>query len=1115
MKNLSISRQELNGTQKMNEITAQRSESKIHVVHAIPGRVRLRTTDSKLTSALDEAAQHLRQRLDGMCEVQTNPTTNSLVVTFDESRLSLSQTLEILQTHAGIAETPRQIQPSSEKLESFLQEPINLPAQGIQVAKSVLPIAAGFLVTGVLGIEGLVALPIYMVASSTTRQVLKRLESEMSASDRELISQNTSTQGNGKEATVAEPNQSVAQSPEVDYQIVHEIRGRIRFKVPRLATDPDYVQRLTVLSKTDAKVTEVRLNTDARSIAFSYDADLMGTQKMRSHLIDLIQSASQPNIFLDLKAASLQEEPEPEPNFWSGLTLPALTTTLALLGGPLGLPIPPLIIGSTIAVATLPVAQRALESILNEKKLNIDFLDLMAISIMTLQGHFISPAIMLLLIEIGEAIREQTAKSSQQQTLDLLASLEQLVWVECNGEKQQISIHEVRPGDVVIVYPGSQIPVDGRIIRGKALIDEQKLTGEAMPVMRKKGQSVYTSTLVREGQLYILAEKVGTDTRAGQIIKVMQEAPVHDTRIENYAATVANQAVVPTLLVSGLVLAFTGNLARAASILTLDLATGIRVSVPTTVLAALTAAARKGILIRSGRALEKLAEVDAVVFDKTGTLTQGEPAIVWVETVSESTSKLRVIELAAAAEQRLTHPVAVAIVRYAQKQGARILPRGKWDYIIGLGVRAEIDGESILVGSDRFLIQEGISLEVLEKKQIPHFTSASNSVIYVASNGELLGAMAYRDPLRAESPDVIKALKAEGMDIHLLTGDQERTAFAVAKELGITPENTHAEAFPEQKVAVVKDLKDKGKIVAFAGDGINDSPALAHAEVSISFGNGSEVARETADVVLMENNLNGLPEAIAIARQAIELIHQNTGIVAIPNLGALMLAVAVGIDPLAATLVNNGTTVIAGLNGLRPLLQDNEFLPPSSTQPATDSPEINNVVEFTAPQPSSDVKPYFPQPKIAIAENSLAVKSECSNGNGVKHSVNTNGFHKPNPLTLVAIKEIEQEIEQQPTSEVQSNSQQRKEAIADNSKSQMSASSQKNGNGQHKQGVNQVQKNVTERLTGTALANRLNVSTTTISRRKTKPDFSKWTRSKDPSGIAWRYSKSSKLFCAV
>ena len=272
----------------------------------------------------------------------------------------------------------------------------------------------------------------------------------------------------------------------------------------------------------------------------------------------------------------------------------------------------------------------------------------------------------------------------------------------------------------MIVYPGSQIPVDGRIIRGKALIDEQKLTGEAMPVMRKKGQSVYTSTLVREGQLYILAEKVGTDTRAGQIIKVMQEAPVHDTRIENYAATVANQAVVPTLLLSGLVLAFTGNLARAASILTLDLATGIRVSVPTTVLAALTAAARKGILIRSGRALEKLAEVDAVVFDKTGTLTQGEPAVVWVETVSESTSKLRVIELAAAAEQRLTHPVAVAIVRYAQKQGVRILPRGKWDYIIGLGVRAEIDGETILVGSDRFLLQEGISLEVLEKKQIPH-----------------------------------------------------------------------------------------------------------------------------------------------------------------------------------------------------------------------------------------------------------------------------------------------------------------------------------------------------------------------------------------------------------
>lgn len=651
---------------------------------------------------------------------------------------------------------------------------------------------------------------------------------------------------------------------------------------------------------------------------------------------------------------------------------------------------------------------------------------------------------MIALVEIGEAIREQTARSNDRQTLDLLSSLEQFVWVERNGE-QQVSIHEVQPGDTVIVYPGEQIPVDGRILRGKALIDEQKLTGEAMPVMRTKGQTVHASTLVREGQLYILTEHVGADTRAGQIIKVMQDAPVHDTRIENYAAKIADSAVVPTLILSGIVFAATRNLSRAASVLTLDLATGIRVSVPTTVLAALTYAARRGILIRSGRALETLASVDAVVFDKTGTLTQGEAVVVSVETVSELTSPLQVLELAAAAEQRLTHPVAEAVVRYAQERGAKISPRGKWDYHIGLGVRAQIDEHTILVGSDRFLRQEGISLDELHAKH-QHLQAGSNSVIYVARNGELQGVIAYRDPLRPESREVITALRStDGMEIHLLTGDNKRTASAVAHELGIAKTNTHAEAFPETKVAVVRGLHAEGRTVAFVGDGINDSPALAYADVSVSFGDGSDVARETADVVLMENNLRGLPEAIAIARQAMQLIHQNTGIVAIPNLAALVVAATVGITPLAATIVNNGSTIVAGFNGLRPLLTTSEEdldllaekLDTSRKDQDDESLHLEEVNNATSQQ----------QPLEISTDSSSSLITEL-----------------PSNTELGVV----------------------------------SAPAQAH----------------TEPLTASALAHRLNISTGTISRRKSKPDFPEWTRSKDPDGIAWTYSKQSKLFLA-
>ncbi|MBD2561476.1 MULTISPECIES: heavy metal translocating P-type ATPase [Nostoc] len=726
-------------------------------------------------------------------------------------------------------------------------------------------------------------------------------------------SQFTVLEGNGKVSITDTNGHSKREFPKVTYSVVHTTPGRLRFRIPRLRCDADYAKRLEVLLTADALVNNVRVKPAAMSVAVTYKSEKVSDAKMRSHLHDLIQAAS---VVVVLKNSTSLSETEKETS-WPGLRLSAVATTLAVLGGPLGLPIPPLIVVLPIAIATLPVVQRAWEGIRVERKLNIDFLDFMAIAITTFQGHFLTPSLMLSLIEVGENIRDRTARSSAQQTLDLLSSLGQFVWVERNGEKQQIPIQDVQRGDTVIVYPGEQVPVDGSILRGKALLDEQKLTGESMPVLKKKGQPVFASTLVREGRIYILAEWIGNDTRAGQSIKLMQEAPVHDTRMENYAMKFAQKAVVPTLLLGGAVFATTRNPSRAASVLTLDFATGIRVSVPTTVLAALTYAARRGILIRSGRALEQLAEVDTIVFDKTGTLTKGEVDVVSVESFNPATSRLRVLELAAAAEQRLTHPVAEAIVRYAQAEQVEILPRSKWDYQLGLGVKAQIDGETVYVGSDRFLRSSGIDTEALNGQQ-----KFVNSAIYVASNGQLQGIIKYSDLLRPESREVIRALSTvEGVEIHMLTGDNKRTATAVATELGILPTHTHAEAFPEQKATVVRQLHEQGKTVAFVGDGINDSPALAYADVSVSFANGSEIARETADLVLMQNDLHSLLEAIAIARQAKQLIRQNTGLVAVPNLAALAIAVLFGLNPLAATVVNNGSTVVAGVNGLRPILK--------------------------------------------------------------------------------------------------------------------------------------------------------------------------------------------------
>ncbi len=279
------------------------------------------------------------------------------------------------------------------------------------------------------------------------------------------------------------------------------------------------------------------------------------------------------------------------------------------------------------------------------------------------------------------------------------------------------------------------------------------------------------------------------------------------------------------------------------------------------------------------------------------------------------------LELAATAEKRLTHPVASALVGYAQAQGVRDLERGEWEYQVGLGVRAEIDGESVLVGSDRFLRMEGISLEPLYQ-QYPDLEDASS--IYVASNGQLLGAIQYTDPLRPETKATIQALQAQGVDIHILTGDHRHRALTVAEELGIAADNIHADAFPEQKATIIRQLHESGKTVAFVGDGINDSAALAYADVSVSFGDGSEVARETADVVLMENELESLVKVYAMAKQTRQLIEQNTRLAVIPNLAALSFATTVGLNPLLAAVVHNGSAIAAGVNGLRPLIGGTE-----------------------------------------------------------------------------------------------------------------------------------------------------------------------------------------------
>ena len=876
----------------------------------------------------------------------------------------------------------------------------------------------------------------------------------------------------------------------VHYQIVHWMPGRFRIRIPRLARDEEYSAKLTYLIESLNFVTGTRLNPTASSLVVEYrhEPSAVAIATVQEKIFRAIQEAPFTKVDMSLVAKE-SKKANNEVDWTERLGLPAagLALSLASLAGA---PIPPLLIGGVVLVGAIPVFQRAWEAIQQDKELTIDFLDGLAIALHTLQGHFFAPSFMLGLVEGGEAIRDMTARGSERASLDLLDCLSKTAFVLRDGQVVEIPTQEVIVGDHVIVYPGDQIPVDGAVLEGTGIIDQCKLTGESVPVTRSMGDEVFASTLLVDGTLTILAERVGNNTRAGVIVNLMQAAPVHDTRVENYAASVANKAVLPTLLIGAGVGLFSGNLNRAVALLTLDFGTGIRVSVPTTILSVLTYAARNGVLIRSGRAIEILAKVDTIVCDKTGTLTIGHAGVNDIDVMSDRFSKEEVLCYAASAEKGLTHPIAEAIVHHAKDTGVALKDCEEWEYKVGLGAMATIDGINILVGSPRFMKQENISLDEYDLRY-PDAKSGGQSLVYVAGDGQLLGVIRYSDPPRPESKEVIRELKRMGITVQMLTGDVQRVADSIAGNLGIHPEHVHAEAFPEKKVEVVKAVHDQGRTVAFCGDGINDSAALAYADVSVSFAGATDIARETADVVLMEDDLRGLIMAIKCARQAMDIIWQNTAIVALPNLGALVVGIFLALDPILAVVINNGTAILAELNGLRPLIgPGGEIMPTNHRLSAEELAEQEKRLHEIA-QTSDSANHKVSDQRTIAAPNQVTIEVAASS------TPELNTVRSDDHPTIVEVV-------------LSSTSESNKISSDDHPlKNNAEVADGSNGNGHS---PNPLPLGM---LSQTDLAERLNTATQTITAKRSKPEFSEWSQARDPEGIAWYYEPGSKSFYTI
>jgi Cu+-exporting ATPase len=513
--------------------------------------------------------------------------------------------------------------------------------------------------------------------------------------------------------------------------------------------------------------------------------------------------------------------------------------------------------------------------------------------------YFEAAAVIVTLVLLGDLLQVRAMGQTSQAVRDLLKLAPNLAWrIRDDGEEEQVKLDDVKVGDRLRVKPGEKVPVDGAVLEGASRIDESMVTGEPVPVAKAPGDRVTGATVNGSGSLVFRAERVGSDTLLARIVHMVGEAQRTRAPIQRLADIIAAyfvQIVVVIAVVTALVWvifgpepALTYALVNAVAVLIIACPCAVGLATPISMTVAMGQGALSGILFRNAEAIERMRQIDTLVVDKTGTLTLGRPALTdfFVEGISESEA----LALVAGAEQPSEHPIAAAIVEGAKARGVVPAAAQDFDAINGLGVRARVNGRDVLVGSRSFLAQSSIDIGHWES-QSDTWRAEAKTVVFFAVGGKAFGMAAVADPIKDTTAEAIAKLKHEGIRVVMLTGDGKRTAEAVARQLGI--DEAIGEVLPEDKAKHVKRLQAEGRKVAMAGDGINDAPALAQADVGIAMGTGTDIAMESAGVTLVKGDLRGIARAIRLSHATMRNIRQN--LVFAFGYNALGIPVAAGV----------------------------------------------------------------------------------------------------------------------------------------------------------------------------------------------------------------------------
>ncbi len=680
--------------------------------------------------------------------------------------------------------------------------------------------------------------------------------------------------------------------------IVHEISHRIRIRSTKFQNkniDPDYLEAIL---ESISGVNQARINSKAASIAVRYD----GKKTTRAAVMAILSDLP-PDIFNGKNHRNPLRSP---------ITLAAKGVLTA------GLLFTPPALAAPIAVCmSASVIKEGLVSLWKYKKIKVEVLDAAAIFFSLIRKDYLTATMIGFLLSLGEYIEE----TSENRTNTLLKSLLQPktheIWIEVDGTEIKIPFQDAQIGDHVICGPGEMIPLDGEVIKGEASVNQSSVTGESVPVHVSCGSQIISGSVVEEGKIVFRATHVGAETSIARISKFIEDSLRYESDSQKRNDELADKLVPVTLGLGLGIFALTRDLRKAAAALTVDYSCVIKLANPVAVRVAMYTAARQGVLLKGAQAMDSLAHVDTLVFDKTGTLTKGRLTITDIIPINGMNPDELLI-LAASAEEHYSHPVAAAVLAAAKEKGLALSPTSQVDFIVAHGVSAYIDGKNVLAGSRHFIEEdEEIDCSALEAQSIA-LQKEGKSILYVSHDGKLAGILGLRDELREESAAVLAGLKQAGIKkIVILTGDTHSTAQALAKQLPAVDE-VYADLKPEDKAAIVNKLKDQGAIIGFTGDGVNDAPALVSAHVGICLPSGADLAKESAQVILLHENLNDLLTARLAALRTKKTIKNCFFSAVWLNTVFLALATFGKIGPVTSAILHNTSTLgILGYAGFR------------------------------------------------------------------------------------------------------------------------------------------------------------------------------------------------------